>query len=919
MNFNTLKAIFRRDFVSYFSSPTGYVFICVFVVLSSLATFWPPEFFANNLANLDQLSRWLPFIMLVFIPAITMSMWAEERRQGTDELLLTIPASDFDVVLGKYLAGVAIFTVSLLFSALSIFMVFQYGLGSPDPGLFFSTYVGYWFIGIAMIAIGMVASFLTSNLTVGFILGTLFNLPLALFGVADWFIKDPALAQKVRQWSALEQFHDFERGVISIGGISYFVLLAAVMLYICMVLIGRRHWQSREDEQSLLGHYLIRGLSLLAIAFGVTAVLQEKNWLRADVSSAQLSSLSGDTIKLIRDLRDDPEVRPIKIDAYVSPQVPTEYAGTKLNLLSTLEELKALGGGKIQVVKHEIENYGAEAELAEKNYGITPQQQLVGEGAQMDTAEFMMGVAFRSGPDKVVVPFINKGIPVEYELVRSIMTVAQKERLRLGVVDTGIPIMDPSLSSRRDWAVISELRKQYELTLVDPAQPISTEFDALFVMQPSMLGPDPMDNLIDAVKAGVPTALFEDPLPFVFPTQMVPGTDQPKMNPMMGQMGMFGGGGMEPKGNIQELWELLGVEFNGSQVVFQDYNPDVSVRTIWDEQWVFIDDGNGAAEPFNSENPISSGLNRILLLYPGSVRQAIDSDSKFSALAVTGAKNSGTLATQQLARAEQGEMGRVNRDVFDRRDTSDSYIVAAEVTRLAPLDELLDEGGDEIDPADDPEAIAKRKEAEANRPTMNAVIVADIDCLIDGFFAIRERGDEAFLPGTQNVTFALNIVDQLAGDDRFLAIRKRAREHSTLTKIDEATADYRAKAAKEEEDAIAAVEEKIDAAQKQFEEQMAAIDERTDLSAMNREILRRRTEIDAQRKLQRDLAAYGRERSRTVKRIDYELEQNVATVENKYKMIALLLPPIPPLLLAVWVFFRRREAEQQGVARERLR
>src|SRR3989337_1608663 len=179
MNSTVFKAIFKRDFVRYFSNPTGYVFICVCVVRSALAAFWPPEFFSNNLANLDQLSRWLPFIMLVFIPAITMSTWAEERRQGTDELLLTIPASDFDVVLGKYLAGVAIFTVSLLFSALSIFTVFKYGLGDPDGGLFASPYIGYWFIGIAMIAIGMVASFLTSNLTVGFILGTLFNMPLA--------------------------------------------------------------------------------------------------------------------------------------------------------------------------------------------------------------------------------------------------------------------------------------------------------------------------------------------------------------------------------------------------------------------------------------------------------------------------------------------------------------------------------------------------------------------------------------------------------------------------------------------------------------------------------------------------------------------------------------------------------------------
>ncbi len=253
MNWTVLKAIFRRDFVSYFSNPTGYVFICVFVMLSALAAFWPPDFFSNNLANLDQLNKWLPFILLVFIPAITMSIWAEERRQHTDELLLTLPASDIDVVLGKYLASVAIYTVALLFSMFSIYLVFSYGLGTPDAGLFVGTYVGYWFIGLAMLAIGMVASFLTSNLTVGFILGMIFNLPLAMFGVADWIIKNPQLAQAIKRWSAPEQFRDFERGVISLSGISYFVMIAVVMLYISMVLIGRRHWGGREEDEVDVG------------------------------------------------------------------------------------------------------------------------------------------------------------------------------------------------------------------------------------------------------------------------------------------------------------------------------------------------------------------------------------------------------------------------------------------------------------------------------------------------------------------------------------------------------------------------------------------------------------------------------------------------------------------------------------------
>jgi ABC-2 type transport system permease protein len=928
MNWHVLKSIFKRDFISYFSSPTGYVFICVFVVLGALATFWPPEFFSNNLANLDQLSKWLPFIMLVFIPAITMSIWAEERRQGTDELLLTIPASDFDVVLGKYLAAVAIFTVSLLFSAFSIFLVFQYGLGSPDLGLFVSTYIGYWFIGIAMISIGMVASFVTSNLTVGFILGMLLNLPLALFGVADWIIKDPTTAQAIRRWSALEQFHDFQRGVLSLGGMIYFVMIAVVMLYLSMILIGQRHWRAREQGRALSPHFFIRTLALGALAVGVTAYAHSHNWLRADISSEQLSSLSPDTLKLLQELRDNKAAHTIKIDAYISPQVPTEYAATKLNLVSALQEFQALGGGKIEVALHEIDNYGPEAVLAEKTFGITPRQVVVTQGNEQSRDELFLAAAITSGLDKIIIPFFGKGVPVEYELIRSITTVSEPKRLKLGVIDTGIPLVDPSESHQRDWPLITELRKQYDISSVNPAQPIEDQFDVLLAVQPSMLEQQPLDHLVDAIRSGTRTVLLEDAYPHFYPPQYAVGTAEPKQQDP--RMSMFGGGPPPtPKGDISGLWRLLGIQVFPTEVVWQDYMPDRSVGSIADPQWIFVDHGNGAAQPFNPDNPIASGLNQLLFLYPGSIAPADDSPLTFDQLAVTG-EASGTVEISNLSRRTP------NINVYARRTTRDSYILAAQIHGTLPAEDLLDLKGASTERGDaekgtdqgpggadsaDKEDPADKKSANDEKagPEINVALVTDIDWIIPDFFAIRQSGDNQFLTATQNVTFILNMIDILAGEDRFVEIRKRTRTHRTLTKIDDATRTYRDKALQQEDEFVAEIKKEIGDAQKSFEERIAEVEGREGLSRIARQQLLERVRQREQDKLNAEIQALESNRSRKVKQIQYQLEQDVRSEQDRSKLYAILIPPILPLLLALYVFFGRRKTEREGVVQDRLR
>ena len=136
---------------------------------------------------------------------------------------------------------------------------------------------------------------------------------------------------------------------------------------------------------------------------------------------------------MIRDLKVD---RPVQIEAFVSPAVPESYVQTRLNLLNILNELRALGGGKLQVEVHDTERYSNEAALADKRYGIEPRQVTTINHGALSLDHIFLNVAMSCGVQKVPPVFIDRGIPVEYELVRSICTVSQQKRKKVGVLNT---------------------------------------------------------------------------------------------------------------------------------------------------------------------------------------------------------------------------------------------------------------------------------------------------------------------------------------------------------------------------------------------------------------------------------------------------------------------------------------------------
>jgi ABC-2 type transport system permease protein len=990
MNTHVLFAVFRRNFVSYFASPTGYVFICLFVLLGAIAAFWVPDFFGNNLANLDQLSICFPFIMLFYIPTITMGIWAEERKQGTDELLLTIPATDFDIVLGKYLAALAIFTVALLFSLVCNYLVLN-NLASADAvlaikprldlGLFLGTYAGYWLVGLAMLGIGVAASFLTSSIPISFVLGVVFNAPLVFLSRADavFGTVNQEVLQAVESWSIGHQMHDFSRGVLSLAGVVYFFMVLAVTLYASMVLIGRRHWrigtlmptrgftlcvialsaaaagidllvstligrphvyvvsaillgwmvfaialflvvalvswpwQSERSSFWTLVQYVLRTLALAAVVVGVVVMLRNHD-LRVDMTTEHLSSLSAETRALIAGLETK---RPVRIEAFISRSVPEEYVQTQLNLLTILEELRSLGGGKLDVRIHDTDLHSAEAALAQKRYNIEPRQVMSLNHGIYSLNQVFMNVAVTCGSDKRVPPFfIDRDTPAEYELVRSICTVTQQKRKRLGVLNTDAQLYGSfnmqTMSPSPNWPIVDELEKQYEVVRVDPSKPITEKYDVLLAVQPSTLGAEEMNNFIAAVASGQPTAIFEDPAPIM---SNVAATSMPRQaggNPMMRMQ-------PPPKGNIRRLWTLLGIDFPATKVAWQDFNPYPKIPDFnRNREFVFVDNGSGAKEPFNLEDPISSGLQQVLFPFPGFVAKLHTSDLKFTPLAMTGTAT-GTVDYRDLMEMSPFGGPRGLNPNRPTTPTDEQYVLSAhiqgKVEYQPPLNEPFKNFGRK------PEE-KKPEEKKPIRGTVDVVLTTDVDMLSQAFFVLREQGERPEIGvhfRFDNVTFVLNVLDVLAHDDRFVEIRKRRPTHHILARVEEQTKGAKKKAADAREKFVKKYEEQEQAEQKDIEDKIADLKKRKDmdLQQMAIEVGMMQRTLDQQREAK--LEQLRREKEREFNRIETELASKVNNVQFWYKLWAVLLPPILPLIVALVVLITRRAREREGVEKSRLR
>ncbi len=238
---NTL-IVARRELGGYFATPVAVVFIVIFLALQGVLTFNLGNFFQRNQADMAPFFNFVPWVFLLLVPAITMRLWAEERRLGTIELLLTLPITQTQAVLGKFLAAWIFCGIALLLTF--PFVITVNILGKPDNGVIATGYLGAILVAGAFLAVGAALSAATKNQVIAFVLAVsvCFLFAVASYPVVTDFLSrsSPVLGDIARRVSVGERFQSFTRGVISLRDLIFFASFIGFWLFLNTVIVEHR-------------------------------------------------------------------------------------------------------------------------------------------------------------------------------------------------------------------------------------------------------------------------------------------------------------------------------------------------------------------------------------------------------------------------------------------------------------------------------------------------------------------------------------------------------------------------------------------------------------------------------------------------------------------------------------------------------
>jgi ABC-2 type transport system permease protein len=289
----------------------------------------------------------------------------------------------------------------------------------------------------------------------------------------------------------------------------------------------------------------------------------------------------------------------------------------------------------------------------------------------------------------------------------------------------------------------------------------------------------------------------------------------------------------------------------------------------------------------------------LVLLYPGQIEAAADTDSEFTPLLKTGV-SSGRFSYFQMV--QRGFFGpQLNRNL-QRRPDGRAYTIAAHIREGSGSQEEDEASEAESSPSVEPAGV-------------ELIVVTDLDFISQQFFQIRERGPENLI--FDNVTFFLNCMDTIVGEESFISLRSKRVHHRTLERVEEQTQNFIEERVEKEEEAEADAEKALADAQKRLEERVNEVSQRPDLDAQTKQIMARNLEEVENRRFEVLKANIEAEKEAKVSSSKENMEAQIRRIQSSYKTLAVLIPPIPVFVLGVLIFVRRQRRENEGAAAAR--
>ncbi len=335
-----IKTIVMRDLGAYFTSPIGYIFMIVFLAMS--VGLFMTTFFTFPVADMRSFFANLPIILCVFIPAVTMRVWAEERKENTWEMLLTFPMRARELVLGKFIASLVFYLLTL--AATFTLPLMLAVLGNPDVGMIFGGYLGASLLGAMFLSMGLFFSGFCKDQIVAFVVTLLACFGVFLLGTnfiagyIDGFF--PGLGSTLSQLvGVIDHYNAFIRGVVEVADIVYFVAWTTLFLVLnAMYIEGRNRPGMRVQFGAAITMCLGIGLALNWLTTGTSLY-------RFDLTEDKIYTVSPATKSILAELR-----RPVQVNLYITPRsdMPTAYRQLEQEIVGKLDELRVASGGMVE-------------------------------------------------------------------------------------------------------------------------------------------------------------------------------------------------------------------------------------------------------------------------------------------------------------------------------------------------------------------------------------------------------------------------------------------------------------------------------------------------------------------------------------------------------------------------------------------